>query len=98
MTRADPPRRHQRATQRSMPDQGLGGIVRTGRKIPAVAPDPRRQRQLVGAVARPDDALVEGHADAPVELLKRGSRDERPPAQAASAALVRGLFSGETGP
>ena len=43
-------------------DKGVGRIVRTGRKKAALSPDPRRKRQLVGAVPEADAAFVESHA------------------------------------
>ena len=63
-----------------MQDERLSRIVRTGRLEAAVAPDPRRERHLVGSMAQADGALVGVHAD---------GKGAAWPRQAASAGLVR---------
>ena len=62
MTTAQPATGEHSATPRAVADQGVCGVFRTGRKEPALPPDQRRKRQLVGAKGASDAAFVESHA------------------------------------
>ncbi len=87
MTAAQAPGGEKASPPGSVDDQGLGRIVRTGRGKPAVAPDQQRKRQLVGAVRRPDDAFVEGHAG---EVANEGSASLSHPRKAPIKPRRRG--------
>src|SRR5687767_13011981 len=62
MTAAQPAGGEPAAPPRAMADQGFSGVLRAGRKEPALPPDQRRKRQLVGAQRAPDATFVETHA------------------------------------
>src|SRR5262249_43518994 len=62
MTSAQPPDGEHAPPPGAVADQGFGGVLRTGRKKPALPPDQRRKRQLVGSQEPTDASLVEAHA------------------------------------
>src|ERR1019366_9442418 len=61
-TTAQPARGEDSASPQGVADQGVCGILRTCRKEPALPPDQRRKRQLVGAKGASNAAFVESHA------------------------------------
>src|SRR5258706_15394420 len=74
MTTTQPASGEKAPAPRTVADQSVGGVFRTGRKEPALPPDQRRKRQLVGALGAPDAAFVEGHAGlGSIWLRSRGS-------------------------
>ena len=90
MTTAQPASGESAPAPRAVADQGVCGVFRTGRKEPALPPDQRRKRQLVGAERASDAAFVEGHAGYG-DLASEGSAITLRLAvdQAAPAGLVR---------
>jgi len=84
MTTAQPVTGEQSASPRAVADQGFGGVFRAGRKEPALPPDQRRKRQLVGAERAPDAAFVESHAG--YGDLGRGRSDYAAPSGGSSRA------------